>query len=67
MLTLVFPCDYCEKAFQTKKSLLESCKHAYYNHVEMHKGKPLSPFCNKHLSTVSYLKAHMAQKYPGFV
>ena len=66
-LTLEFPCESCEKAFQTKKNLFEPCKYAYYIHVKIHKGKPFSPFCNKHLSTVSYLKAHMAQKYPGFV
>ena len=54
----MFPCDYCEKAFQTKN--------AYSNHVNMHvtimskcirASLSLSPFCNKHLSTVSYLKA----------
>jgi len=48
-----FPCEYCEKIFRNKRS--------YYNHVNQHKGKTFCHLCNKTLSTVSNLKAHMAQ------
>jgi len=48
-----FPCEYCEKVFRNKRS--------YYNHVNKHKGKTYCLLCNKSLSTVSNLKAHMAQ------
>jgi len=50
-----FPCEYCDKVFKAKNS--------YYNHVNIHKGKTFCVVCNKHLSTVSNLKAHMAQKH----
>jgi len=48
-----FPCEFCEKTFRSKNS--------YYNHVNKHKGKTSCTICNKTLSTMSYLKAHMAQ------
>jgi len=48
-----FPCEYCEKIFRNKRS--------YYNHVNKHKGKTYCHLCSKTLSTVSNLKAHMAQ------
>ena len=48
-----FPCEYCEKVFRNKRS--------YYNHVNKHKGKTYCHLCSKTLSTVSNLKAHMAQ------
>jgi len=48
-----FPCEYCEKVFRNKR--------AYYNHVNKHKGKTYCHLCSKTLSTVSNLKAHMAQ------
>eukprot|EP00092_Neocalanus_flemingeri_P019364 GFUD01020977.1.p1 GENE.GFUD01020977.1~~GFUD01020977.1.p1 ORF type:complete len:317 (-),score=76.49 GFUD01020977.1:287-1237(-) len=48
-----FPCEYCEKVFRNKRS--------YYNHVNKHKGKTYCQLCSKTLSTVSNLKAHMAQ------
>ena len=54
--SLQYPCEYCDKVFRAKNS--------YYNHVNIHKGKTLCYICNKHLSTVSNLKAHMAQKHP---
>ena len=54
-----FSCDICLKSFSNKNSL--------QNHLGVHKGKTLCPICNKHLSTVSNLKAHMAHKHPGFV
>lgn len=54
--SLQYPCEYCDKIFRAKNS--------YYNHVNKHKGKTLCSICNKHLSTVSNLKAHMAQKHP---
>jgi len=50
---LQFPCEYCEKVFRNKR--------AYYNHVNKHKGKTYCHLCSKTLSTVSNLKAHMAQ------
>ena len=37
-----------------------------YNHVNKHKGKTFCSICKKHLSTVSNLNAHVAQKHPGF-
>jgi len=48
-----FPCEFCEKTFRNKNS--------YYNHVNIHKGKTYCSICNKTLSTMSNLKAHMAQ------
>jgi len=54
--SLQYPCEYCDKIFRAKNS--------YYNHVNKHKGKTFCSICNKHLSTVSNLKAHMAQRHP---
>ena len=52
-LKVIFPVNFVKKTFRNKNS--------YYNHVNKHKGKTTCPICTKTLSTMSYLKAHMAQ------
>jgi len=53
-----YPCEFCEKSFRNKNS--------YYNHVNKHKGKTSCSICSKTLSTVSNLKAHMAQVHQQY-